>query len=91
MRAYCVCFRTEDKWAFDWKVLIIAEDVMSAMMHAQDHLGEIISKLSAAGLKEAAEIRISSLVEEYAAVTGSIGAKQSQDEWIANLTRKVTG
>jgi len=99
MRAYSVHIRNkEESWrtgAVDQTILTLAEDIMSALMYAEEKCSEITAKMVEAGIKNTENIRIDRINEEYVAVTGNIGinfskdSQKSHDEWMEDMVAKV--
>lgn len=94
MRAYEVRIKNRMEWSYDGQIqesiLVLADDVTSAVMHASDHLEKLRVEFLTAGHKEAESLRISSITEQYQAVVGVIGTNRDAQagDWVTELVSK---
>ena len=95
MKAYSVQIRNkEESWrtgAVDQTILILADDITSALMYAEEKCNEVVSKMTEASITNIENIRITSIREEYFSVTGNLGLNytrdsiKSDDEWMEEM------
>lgn len=93
MRAYEVQIKNSAEWmatgAISETFLVLAEDFISAMMYATNHMEEITVQLMKSGCHKVGALRIISIGERFGVVAGNVVQGHEDMDWIEKLAERV--
>jgi hypothetical protein len=93
MRAYGVKIKNTAEWissgGINEEFLVLAEDMVGAMMFATSHLEEIKTKLVEAEVEKIGDLRVTDIHEAYGVVTEHVCHNHEEQNWIENIAERV--
>jgi hypothetical protein len=96
MRAYSVELKNSAEYQYlgqiNETVLILADDMTTALMNAEEYLSQLRSELEEAKHPDVRNLRLYGIREAFAFVDGSVGRNEDSSEarkkWISDLVER---
>lgn len=97
LHGYQVRFANSEDWSWNGRlsseILVIADDMTSALMKALEHFADLKEKLQASEVPETAidSLRIRSISEQYESVNGDIATntEKSAAQWAEEVAQRL--